>query len=268
MGTHARARDELRAISRAAKERLLTVAVAAETWGVPARTAATRLASLAARGWIARVRRGLYYVLPVQAGTDVVAEDPWVLADALFAPCYIGGWSAAEHWGLTEQIFRSTFVFTAANIRRREQVALGTTFHLTRVPRARVESVSTVWRGGVRVCVASPERTLVDALADPARVGGFRHLAEIFLAYRESPHASEATLAAELRANGNGAAHKRAGLLAEHLWPTAGTLTRQAIAGRTAGVVRLDPAVRRRGRMSRRWGLWINVALPAGGARP
>lgn len=265
MPNHASARDELRAIGRAAMQRVLTVAVAANAWGVPTRTAATRLASLADRGWLVRVRRGIYYVLPVEAGSDAVAEDPWVLADALFSPCYIGGWSAAEHWGLTEQIFRSTFVFTAASIREREQVALGTTFHLARVPRDRVESVSTVWRGSVRVRVASPERMLVDALVDPARVGGFRHLAEIFSAYRESPHASDTKLAAELRATGNGAAHKRAGLLAEHLWPKARWLARQANAGRTKGFARLDPAVSRRGRMSRRWGLWLNVALPAAG---
>lgn len=261
MPTHASARDELRAISRAARQRILTVQVAAKTWGVPTRTAATRLASLANRGWIARIRRGIYYILPVESGPDAVAEDPWVLADALFAPCYIGGWSAAEHWGLTEQVFRSTFVFTAANIRRREQVALGTTFHLARVPRARVENVSSLWRGGVRVRVASPERMLVDAFVDPSRVGGVRHLIEIFSAYRESPRASDERLTAELHATGNGAAHKRAGLLTEHFWPTASSLAQQAAAGRTTGCVRLDPAVSRRGRMSRRWGLWVNVAL-------
>ena len=32
-------------------------------------------------------------------------EDPLVIAEKLFSPCYVGGWSAAEYWGITEQIF-------------------------------------------------------------------------------------------------------------------------------------------------------------------
>lgn len=65
-------------------------------------------------GWPRRVRRGLYLVLPLEAQSDraITVEDPWILADELFSPCYIGGWSAAQHWGLTEQIFRSVFVVT------------------------------------------------------------------------------------------------------------------------------------------------------------
>jgi hypothetical protein len=31
----------------------------------------------------------------------------WLVAHKLFSPCYIGGWIAAHHWGLTEQIFNS-----------------------------------------------------------------------------------------------------------------------------------------------------------------
>ena len=41
-----------------------------------------------------------------------MVDESWVLARAVFEPCYIGGWSAAEHWGFTEQIFNSTMVFT------------------------------------------------------------------------------------------------------------------------------------------------------------
>jgi len=117
------------------------------------------------RGWVARVRRGLYYLPPLEAGTDPIAEDSWTLAHRLLAPCYIGGWSAAEHWGLTEQLFRSAFVVTAANIHSREQTVFGATFRLVRVKQERVESVGETWRGQVRVRVSNAERTLIDGLA-------------------------------------------------------------------------------------------------------
>jgi len=69
--------------------------------------AAKTLAWWAKQGWLSRVRRGLYVPVPLETRTgDVALEDPWLVAERLFAPCYIGGWSAAEHWDLTEQIFR------------------------------------------------------------------------------------------------------------------------------------------------------------------
>jgi predicted transcriptional regulator of viral defense system len=116
----------------------------------------------------------------------------------------------------------------------------------------------------VRVRVSDPERTVVDALINPIWMGGVRHLADVLLAYKDSDGASATKLAEALRRHGNGAAHKRAGWLAEQLWPDASALLTRARVGKTSGVIKLDPAVARRGRMNRRWGLWINatVAVP------
>jgi predicted transcriptional regulator of viral defense system len=210
----------------------------------------------------------MYYLPSLAEGPNMVAEDAWVLANVLFAPCYIAGWTAAQHWGLTEQLFRETFVATAASIRARRQTVLGTEFRLARLGRPRVESVTAIWRGSTKMRVSSSERTLVDGLVDPGWVGGVRHLAEMLLAYRELPGGTEERLALALRASGNGAAHKRAGYLLERLWPEARRLRDLAVERRTTGVIRLDPAVRSRGRMSRRWGLWVNIAVPASGAAP
>ncbi len=253
-------RELLRALTREAKDGFVSVREAARAWDTTPRAAALRLARYERAGWLGRVRRGLYHVAPLEAGPDHVAEDPWVLAARLFAPCYIGGWTAAEHWGLTEQLFRSTFVVTAASVRGRSATRLGAEFHLVRVARSGIEGVATVWRGPLRVRVSNAERTLVDALTHPGWVGGIRHMAEMLVAYRESGTADAARLAAELKRHGNGAAHKRAGWLAEQLWPGAEPLLNASRAGRTSGVVKLDPDVKRRGRMNRRWGLWLNVS--------
>jgi predicted transcriptional regulator of viral defense system len=60
-----------------------------------------------------RVGHGLYAAIPLDArATEQVLEDPWVLVPSLFGEAYIGGWTAAEHWDLTEQLFRDTLVFT------------------------------------------------------------------------------------------------------------------------------------------------------------
>ncbi len=80
------------------------------------------LAYLAKRGWLARVRRGLYANVPIDADdARTWQEDPWAIAARAFAPCYIGGWSACEHWGLTDQIFREIVVVSGRQIRQRHQ---------------------------------------------------------------------------------------------------------------------------------------------------
>ena len=61
----------------------------------PAR-AAKMLSRWASQGWVSRVQRGLYVFIPIEArSTDIALEDPWIVADQLFSPCYIGVISVA-----------------------------------------------------------------------------------------------------------------------------------------------------------------------------
>ena len=250
-------------LSRASAGGFIGVPRAAEVLGVSTHDAAIRLGRLERGGWLARAQRGLYLVLPMEAkpGSAAVAEDAWVLATQLFAPCYIGGWTAAEHWGLTEQLFRSTFVVTAAARRQQRESRLATEFHIARVPAKRVSGTTLEWRGAQRVAVSDRERTLTDALIHPSWVGGVRHLVELFANYRESEAFDSGKLAATATAHATGAAFKRLGYLAERLWPDETALIELSLAKRSAGVISLEPAVKSRGRMSKRWGLWVNVAV-------
>jgi len=246
---------------------LVTLEAAAKVMRVSRRVASARLARLVGAGWLTRAKPGLYLIRPLEAapGAATTVEDPWVLAHVIFAPSYIGGWSAAEHWGLTEQLFRSTFVVTAAPRRSREEQWLSAEFHVARVRPERLRGTTLVWRGRERVAVSDRERTLVDAFREPEWVGGMRHLAEIFAAYRDSPAASPKKLLVAMEEAGNGAAYKRMGYLAENLWPAATGLVKAALRDRSKGTIRLEPAVHARGRMNKRWGLWVNVSASGSG---
>lgn len=257
-------REMLHDLGRAARAGVVSVADAAASWGESTRSAAIRLARLHRGGWVRRVKRGVYYFPPLEASAKGVPEDSWVLADELFAPCYIAGWTAAGYWSLTDQLFRTTFVASAASIRRSDPAPLDTPFKVATVPADRISGFVEVWRGGARLRVSTPERTVVDALRHPAWVGGIRHLGDVLGTYAGSVPDAEAKLVAELCRSGNGAAHKRAGYLAEQLWPEATGLIEIAWAGRTAGVVKLDPSIKGRGRMTRKWGLWINAEVETG----
>lgn len=254
-------KSDLASLSRRAPDGFVTPAVAAEALDTTRRAASRRLSRLADRGWLSRVRRGLYYVAPLEASAEdrVTAPDPWLLASRAFEPCYVAGWSAAEHWGLTEQLFRSTFVATTANIRSRRVTLLEAEFRLARVSEDRIGLAAKVWRGANRVSVSSRELTLADGLIDPGWLGGVRHLADILREYGQSKERDFAKVVDHLTHLGRGAALKRLGFLLEAFSPEEHDTISVALEGRTSGVVRLDPAIRHRGRMCSKWGLWVNT---------
>lgn len=256
-------RLSLAKLTRAADAGLISVTSAAEALKVPHRAAALRLASLTRRGWARRVRRGLYVLLPLEVEPNQAAtsEDSWVLAYEAFAPCYIGGWSAAEHWGFTEQLFRSTLVVTAAYVRARSVTLSGQNFRLFKVSPKRISGTVAIWRGSLRVPVSSRERTLVDCLRHPQLCGGIRHLAGMMRAYQNVREHDFDKLVQEATKAANGAAWKRLGYLAEILWPNAINVLGAAREHISAGYSSLDPAIHRRGRLVRRWNLWINTPI-------
>ncbi len=256
-------REALAVLARRARGGLISAADAAQALGVGSRAAVARLNRLAAAGWLARVQRGVYLIVPLDASDPAATtvEDPWVLANAVLAPCYIGGWSAAEHWQLTEQLFRSTFVVTAAGARTRAKTLLGAELHIVRVPRARLSGSTTVWRGPVRVAVSDRERTIADALIAPDWVGGSRHLIEILTNYKQSTHFSPTKLLARVAELGKGSAYKRLGFLVERLFGADDVIVPACLKGKSAGVIKLDPAIASRGKLVKRWGLWVNIEV-------
>ena len=250
-------------LARQAKAGIVSVGTAAGVLGMSTRAAALKLASLARRGWLERARRGLYLIVPLEAelGKKAVAEDPWVLAQEVFAPCYIGGWSAAEHWGMTEQIFRSILVVTAAHVRSKTATLLGSEFRLFRVPKNSMAGVGTIWRGASKVAVSSRERTLADCLKNPELCGGVRTLYAMLREYAAKTEFDASKLIAEVERANSGAAWKRFGYLAELLGSAYQVLATRAASELSEGYIKLDPSVKTKGHLLRRWRLWVNVRL-------
>jgi predicted transcriptional regulator of viral defense system len=93
--------------------------------------AAKRLARWREQGWVSRVGAGAYVPASLSTlGTERVLDDAWILVPALFAPAYIGGRTAAEHWDLTEQIFKDVVVITGQAIRQKHLTRQGFDFTL------------------------------------------------------------------------------------------------------------------------------------------
>lgn len=235
---------------------------AATVLSLPLSRTRTFLAYLVARKWLTRIRRGLYATVPL--GTSAPSEwreDPWVVAVHIFPPCYVGGWSAAEHWGLTEQIFRDVIIVTAKSVRARSVKVQDAVFQLKHQPVSKQFGTKVAWRGQTKVRVSDPSRTLIDTLDDPRIGGGIRHIAEMLITYFDSEHRNDRLLIEYAGKLGNRAVFKRLGFLLEHLNISAVELVNACSDRLSSGLSSLDPWIRQRGRITRRWRLRVNVNL-------
>ena len=131
------------------------------------------LSYFARRGWLARVKRGLYVSVPLGIINPwEYKENPWIVANRIFSPCYIGGWSAAEYWNLTEQIFNSICIFTSRSFRNKNTNVQGTNFILKFCGENLSAHTKIVWIENVKIFVSDHTQTIVDILNDPLLGGG------------------------------------------------------------------------------------------------
>jgi predicted transcriptional regulator of viral defense system len=250
-------RERLSTVLRAAKG-ALSVADAARALGLPRPATAKLLARWAQKGWLSRVRRGLYVPVPLESRTaDVALEDPWIIAFQIYSPCYIAGWSAAEHWDLTEQIFRTVVVLTTQRPRERKPNIKGTDFLIRTISEKSLFGLKPVWRGKVKVDVSDPSRTVLDMLSDPQLGGGIRSTTDVFTNYLKSEKKDLALLLSYTSRLGNGAVFKRLGYLLERMSPNDQEAIAQCRTRLTTGNVKLDPKLPA-DRLVTRWRLWVS----------
>ncbi len=210
------------------------------------------LAYLAAAGWLTRIKRGLYATVPLDVAEPTSwREDPWIVAAKVFSPFYIGGWSACEHWGLTDQIFKETVVISGKPIRRRRIEIQGVPFYAKIVDRDKIFGTETVWRGRTRVFVSDPARTIVDILDDPKIGGGIRHIADIFKTYLSHERRDDSLLLEYAHKLGNRTVFKRLGYLLEAAKANDVTLIEACREAVSSGISLLDPSAPRKGRFVR-----------------
>lgn len=251
-------RARLAAVLRAAKE-VVSVDVTSRTLGIDRRPAAKLLSRWREQGWLRRIGPGLYVSVPLDlAGSEQVVADPWVLVPTLFSECYIGGWTAAHHWELTEQLFNETFVFTTRRIIEKRVTAQGAIFLLRNVKAKRLFGLKTLWRGSAKVSISDPARTLVDMIAAPEVGGGIDHVADCLSTYLGSKTADRDLLIRYATQFDNGAIFKRLGFLADTRLHDK-KLAAECRSRLTQGYARLDPTLPSR-KLITAWRLWVPAA--------
>ena len=224
---------------------VVTVGEAARALDLSRARTAKMLSRWAKQGWLRRVGPGVYVPAPLDAlDMPQVVDDPWMLVPALFGLAYVGGRTAAGHWGLTDQIYRDTVVYTTRPRPVRTLEPYGISFTPLRVRRDRIFGTCSIQRGPrTWVEVSDLHRTMIDLLAAPHFSGSIVVVAGCFVEYLRHRDNDYRKLIEYADRIGNGALFKRLGLLAEKVGAGAGLLD-ACRARLTQGHAKLSPDIK------------------------
>ena len=198
----------------------IRISDAMAAWGMDRPHAAKLLAAWHRQGVLRRIARGLYVpVSPATLGRTQVLEDPRILVPELYDPGYVGGWSALEHWELTEQLFRSICVLTTKRVTRGRREHQGVEFFIKRIPANSLFGTQTLWRDNVKIQISDPARTVLDIIDDPYLGAGLQHTFDCLTAFWRSHEKPEELCRLIEYADrlGKGSLFKKLGFLAECL---------------------------------------------------
>ena len=244
-------------LSKLLRHTQTTISEAAAILNLNRQQAAKRLSHYAKKGWLKRIYPGIYMPVPLSSPThDIVVEEPFVLAEKLFSPCYIGGMSAANYWDLTEQIFHTVTVMTMRQVRQRHPSIAGSTYTIHTIKSLYFFGLKSIWFHDVKVKIADPTRTILDMLLFPNFCGGLRFNIDVLQHYYQSQHKDIDLLISYLTQVNNGAAIKRMGFLAEKYFPEEPKLIDYCLQHLTKGYVKMAPSLKC-SKLDSRWRLWI-----------
>ncbi len=237
--------------------KLFTVDTAAGITGKSSTETAKILARWAKQGWLVRVKRGLYAVIPIEASTtDQFLEDAWLMIPDLFTSCYLGGWTAAEHWHLTDQVFRSICVMTERPPAKKNLTIHHIDFVITKIPARLMFGTKTVWKEDKKILISDPEKTLIDMLYKPELGGGIQHVVDCFREYNLNEQKDYNLLKEYAVRLNNGATFKRLGFIAESILGESHELTLACRQRLTKGNTYFDPKLKER-KLITRWRLFV-----------
>lgn len=228
--------------------------------GLSEASARSFMRKLVDRGVAARLKVGLYVLVPFELGKERrYPGNPLVVAREIMHgdDYYLSHATAMDIHGMTTQ---PQLVVTVSTPKARRPVtALGVQYRFIRCRRKHLFGLAEHWATKQdMVHVSDLERTIIDGLKQPEHCGGLTEVAKGLWMRREDMKADR--LVQYAKRIGVGAVMRRLGFLLETYEMAAPLELDRLCAGLTATYVRLDPVLSAEGRYLRRWRLQLNVA--------
>jgi predicted transcriptional regulator of viral defense system len=133
---------------------------------------------LVAKGWLERIQRGVFQLVPADRGPEGISDTNALAAGAMLVdPYFYSFGTACTHYGFTEQVFTEAYV--ACRIAKRPKVVRGTRFIFVPMHEERFFGFDDVDVLGEPVKMATKERALLDAVDRPHLAGGLSEVARI-----------------------------------------------------------------------------------------
>ena len=208
------------------------------------------LSRMEERGFIERVERGKYLIIPLSSEKGKYTLHEFVIGSCLVEPSAISYWSALHHYGLTEQIPGTVFIQTPARKKKNVLEIFGVNYQIVRVKEDKFFGVRKEWIEENAVNITDKEKTIIDCLDKPHYAGGIIEAAK---ALKNSSLDYNQLSAYALRIN-NFAVVRRLGYLCERMG-----VPLNLPQPRSKSYLLLDPTIPAKGENDAKWRLIINV---------
>lgn len=208
------------------------------------------LSRLERRGWIERIEKGKYLIIPLGAEKGGYTSHEFVIGSLLVDPYCIAYWSALNFYGLTDQIPATVFIQTTSRKKKQEIKVFGVLYRIVRVKRDKFFGVRREWLEESAINITDKEKTIVDCLDKPQYCGG---VVEVAMALKD-PGLDNAKLSEYATSIGNSGVVRRLGYLCERLG-----LDIDLPSIETRNYLLLDPTISKKGSTSAEWKLVINL---------
>ena len=152
------------------------------------------LHSLERKGWVERIKKGTYQFVPAGYGlypNKVPPANPFAVGAAFVSPYYFSYYTSNSHYGFTTQM---PFTYFIATTKKKASVEWqSVAFEFVTLSKWKFFGYKAAEVFGVEVCIAEPEKSIVDSFDKPHYAGGIEQLARII--WRGLPQINQHLLA-------------------------------------------------------------------------
>ena len=165
-------------LEKLASKKTFTIEDAQKTSSVNKAVLKVILSRLQKQGYIERIEKGKYMIIPLGAKKGTYTLDEFVIGSLLITPGIIAYWSALHYHGLTEQIPRTVFLQTTARKKKQEITVFGVIYKIIRIKKEKIFGSEHAWFEDIKITITDKEKTIIDCLDKPHYCGGIIEVAK------------------------------------------------------------------------------------------
>ena len=212
------------------------------------------LSRLEKKGYIKRIERGKYLILPLGAEKNRYTIHEFIPASVLVDPYSIGYWSALHHYGLIEQPSRTVFIQTTSRKGKNRTEIFGLPYWIIHISEKKFFGIRKEWIDGSKVFITNPEKTILDCLDQPRYCGGVIETIKALENAKKERNLDLDKLSKYAIEFGNSAVVRRLGYICHLLG-----ITIDLPEVTSHSYLYLDPTLPKKGNCNSKWRLKINL---------